>query len=125
MRAVIYTHSHVDHFAGVRGVVDEADVTAGRVPVIAPEGFLEAAISENVIAGNVMTRRATYMYGVLLPKGPRGHVDAGLGKGVPLLGSTGLIAPTAGDPRDRHASSCSTACGSSSSARPAPRRRPR
>jgi alkyl sulfatase BDS1-like metallo-beta-lactamase superfamily hydrolase len=64
------------------------------VQVIAPSGFLEAAISENVIAGNVMTRRASYMYGSLLPPGPRGHVDAGLGKGVPLAGSRGLIAPT-------------------------------
>lgn len=94
VRAVIYTHSHVDHFAGVRGVVDEDDVREGRVRIIAPEGFLEAAISENVIAGNAMTRRASYMYGALLPRGPRGHVDAGLGKGVPLLGTPGLIAPT-------------------------------
>ncbi|QXC61778.1 MBL fold metallo-hydrolase [Aquihabitans sp. G128] len=92
--AVIYTHSHVDHFAGVRGVVDEADVVAGRVRVIAPSGFLEAAVSENVVAGNAMTRRASYMYGALLPRGPRGHVDAGLGKGVPLLAEQGLIAPT-------------------------------
>lgn len=92
--AVIYTHSHIDHFAGVRGVVDEADVRAGRVRIIAPAGFLEAAVSENVVAGNVMKRRATYMYGVLLPRGPQGHVDAGLGKGVPLLADEGLIAPT-------------------------------
>jgi alkyl sulfatase BDS1-like metallo-beta-lactamase superfamily hydrolase len=92
--ALIYTHSHIDHFAGVRGVIDEADVAAGRVRVIAPAGFLEAAVSENVVAGTAMKRRGTYMYGVLLPKGPRGHVDAGLGKGVPLLGEEGLIAPT-------------------------------
>lgn len=85
VQAVLYTHSHIDHFAGVRGVVDEADVRAGRVRVIAPAGFLHAAVSENVIAGNVMTRRASYMYGTLLPRGPCGHVDAGLGKGVPLL----------------------------------------
>ena len=94
VRAVLYTHSHIDHFAGVRGVIDEADVRAGRVQVVAPEGFLHAAVSENVIAGNVMTRRASYMYGTLLPRGPRGHVDAGLGKGVPLLATAGLIAPT-------------------------------
>jgi len=94
IHAVIYTHSHIDHFAGVRGVISEDDVRAGKVRVIAPEGFLEAAISENVIAGNVMGRRASYMYGALLSKGPKGHVDAGLGKGVPLLGSSGLIAPT-------------------------------
>ena len=94
VRAVLYTHSHIDHFAGVRGVVDEAEVRAGRVPIVAPAGFLRAAVSENVIAGNVMTRRASYMYGSLLPKGPRGHVDAGLGKGVPLLATAGLLAPT-------------------------------
>jgi alkyl sulfatase BDS1-like metallo-beta-lactamase superfamily hydrolase len=92
--ALIYTHSHIDHFAGVRGVIDEADVAAGRVRVIAPAGFLHAAVSENVVAGTAMKRRGSYMYGVLLPKGPRGHVDAGLGKGVPLLGDEGLIAPT-------------------------------
>ncbi|WP_421120283.1 alkyl/aryl-sulfatase [Aquihabitans daechungensis] len=92
--AVIYTHSHVDHFAGVRGVIDEADVVGGTVRVIAPAGFLEAAVSENVVAGNVMTRRGSYMYGALLPSGPQGHVDAGLGKGVPALGTQGLIAPT-------------------------------
>jgi alkyl sulfatase BDS1-like metallo-beta-lactamase superfamily hydrolase len=92
--AIIYTHSHVDHFGGVRGIVDEHDVVTGRVPVIAPAGFLRAAISENVIAGNVMGRRASYMYGPLLPRDPQGHVDAGLGKGIPLLASTGLIPPT-------------------------------
>jgi alkyl sulfatase BDS1-like metallo-beta-lactamase superfamily hydrolase len=94
IHAVIYTHSHVDHFAGVRGIVSEDDVRSGKVRIITPEGFLEAAISENVIAGNVMGRRASYMYGALLPVGPKGHVDAGLGKGIPLLASNGLIAPT-------------------------------
>jgi alkyl sulfatase BDS1-like metallo-beta-lactamase superfamily hydrolase len=94
VHTIIYTHSHVDHFAGVRGVVDDEAVRDGRVRIIAPDGFLQEAISENVIAGPVMTRRASYMYGALLPRGPRGHVDAGLGKGVPLLGSNGLIAPT-------------------------------
>lgn len=91
--AVVYTHSHVDHFAGVRGLVTDDDVRAGRVRIIAPEGFLEAAISENVTAGNVMTRRATYMYGALLPKGPRGLVGSGLGQTTPL-GTFGLIAPS-------------------------------
>lgn len=91
--AVIYTHSHVDHFAGVRGIVTDDDVTSGRVRVIAPSGFLEAAIAENVIAGNVMTRRATYMYGVLLPRDPTGLVGSGLGQTTPL-GTFGLIAPT-------------------------------
>lgn len=91
--AIIYTHSHVDHYGGVRGIVSDEEVASGAVRVIAPAGFLEAAVSENVIAGPAMTRRAMYMYGVLLPKGVTGHVDAGLGKGVPL-GSGGLIAPT-------------------------------
>lgn len=91
--AVIYTHSHVDHFGGVRGVVEEADVASGRVAVIAPEGFLEHAISENIYAGPAMTRRAQYMYGAFLPKGPAGQVDAGLGK-TSSTGRVSLIPPT-------------------------------
>jgi alkyl sulfatase BDS1-like metallo-beta-lactamase superfamily hydrolase len=94
VHAVIYTHSHTDHFGGVHGVVSDDDVTSGRVAVIAPEGFLKAAISENVLAGTVMIRRAMYMYGVLLPKDARGHVDTGLGKGMPALPSVALVAPT-------------------------------
>src|SRR5580692_4857789 len=94
VRAVIYTHSHTDHFGGVHGVVSDDDVTEGRAVVIAPKGFLEAAISENVLAGTVMIRRAMYMYGVLLPKDAQGHVDTGLGKGMPALPSVALIAPT-------------------------------
>jgi len=90
--AVIYTHSHVDHYGGVLGVLSEADVAAGA-RIIAPEGFLIEAVSENVLLGNVMNRRATYMYGALLPRGPRGHVDAGLGKAV-SLGQPSLVAPT-------------------------------
>jgi alkyl sulfatase BDS1-like metallo-beta-lactamase superfamily hydrolase len=85
--AVIYTHSHVDHYGGVMGVLSADDVARG-VPIVAPKGFLEAAVAENVLAGNVMSRRATYMYGGLLPKDPRGHVDSGLGKGT----STGRVA---------------------------------
>ena len=77
--AVIFTHSHVDHFAGVRAMVDEADVKSGKVPVIAPEGFMEEAVSENVFAGTAMSRRASYMYGNLLPKDPKGTVSGGLG----------------------------------------------
>lgn len=92
--AVIYTHSHGDHYGGIRGVVDEADIASGAVPIIAPAGFLEAAISENVTAGPAMNRRGMYMYGVLLPNGPLGHVDAGLGKSIPIIGERGLIAPT-------------------------------
>lgn len=94
VRAVIFTHSHTDHFGGVRGVLPEDDIAAGHVPVIAPEGFLAAAISENVLAGTVMIRRAMYMYGVLLPKDALGHVDTGLGKGMPGLPSVSLVAPT-------------------------------
>ena len=90
--AVIYTHSHVDHYGGVRGVISDADIAAG-LQIIAPEGFLEAAVSENVLAGNVMNRRATYMYGSMLPRGPTGHVDAGLGKAV-SLGEVSLVPPT-------------------------------
>ena len=91
--AVVYSHSHVDHFGGVRGVVDEADVRAGRVQVIAPEGFMEHAIAENVYAGNAMNRRAFYQYGTLLDRSPFGHVDQAIGKAV-AAGSVGLIAPT-------------------------------
>ncbi len=91
--AVIYTHSHLDHFAGVHGVTTQEDVDAGRCRVIAPEGFLEEAVSENVIAGPAMLRRSLYMFGQLLPAGPRGQVDAGLGK-TTSLGTVGLIAPT-------------------------------
>lgn len=92
--AVIYTHPHVDHFGGVRGVIDEADVHAGKVQVIAPQGFFEHAVSENVLAGPAMRRRAQYMYGAPLPRNPRGQVDAGLGKGVPTNATVSLIAPT-------------------------------
>ncbi len=92
--AVVYTHSHIDHFGGVRGVTSDDAVAAGGVQIIAPVGFLEAAIAENVAAGPAMTRRAMYMYGRLLPGDPLGHVDCGLGKAIPLLGTSGLIAPT-------------------------------
>ncbi len=93
IHAVIYTHSHTDHFGGVRGVLSDADIESGRVQIIAPAGFLEAAVSENVLAGTVMLRRATYMYGALLPRDEKGHVDTGLGKGLPALPSVGLVAP--------------------------------
>jgi len=91
--AVVYSHSHVDHFGGVRGVIDEADVKAGKVQVIAPVGFMHAAVAENVYAGNAMVRRAFYQYGLLLPRNPFGHVDQAIGK-MGSSGSTGLIAPT-------------------------------
>ncbi|MEU3729736.1 alkyl sulfatase dimerization domain-containing protein [Streptomyces sp. NPDC033538] len=89
---VLYTHSHVDHFGGVRGVITDEDVAAG-VPVLAPEGFLEHAVSENVYAGTAMNRRAAYMYGAALPKGERGQIGAGLGQ-TTSTGAVGLIPPT-------------------------------
>ncbi len=91
--AVIYSHPHVDHYGGVRGIVDEADVKAGKVKIIAPEGFLEHAVSENVIAGNAMSRRAILMYGALLPRDPQGGVNAGLGQ-TTSRGTITLIPPT-------------------------------
>ena len=91
--AVIYSHSHVDHFGGVRGVVDEADVKAGNVAIIAPDRFMEEVTKENVLAGSPMIRRAMFQFGALLPKGPRSQVDAGLGK-VISRGTVSLIPPT-------------------------------
>jgi alkyl sulfatase BDS1-like metallo-beta-lactamase superfamily hydrolase len=89
---VIVSHSHADHFGGLRGVVDEADVRSGKVPLIVPAGFMEHAVAENIYAGNAMTRRAFYQYGVLLPRSPFGHVDQAIGKNV-ASGNTGLIEP--------------------------------
>ncbi|MFS8973084.1 alkyl sulfatase dimerization domain-containing protein [Cupriavidus necator] len=91
--AVIYTHSHADHFGGVKGVVSEDDVKAGRVKVLAPDGFMEEAVSENVYAGNAMSRRAQYMYGFNLPRSATAQVGAGLGKGI-AHGTLTLIPPT-------------------------------
>ncbi|MCR6478775.1 MBL fold metallo-hydrolase [Variovorax sp. ZS18.2.2] len=90
---VIYTHGHADHFGGVKGVVDEADVAAGKVQVIAPSGFMETAVAENILAGNAMSRRSQYQFGSLLPPGARGQVDTGLGKAL-ARGTITLIAPT-------------------------------
>lgn len=84
---VIYTHSHADHFGGVDGVVTD------DVPILAPEGFLEHAVSENVYAGPAMTRRAAFMYGSSLGKGPEGQIGAGLGM-TTSTGSVGLRPPT-------------------------------
>jgi alkyl sulfatase BDS1-like metallo-beta-lactamase superfamily hydrolase len=91
--AVIYSHSHVDHFGGVKGVISEADVATGKVQVIAPLGFMEALTKENVLVGNAMSRRGQFQFGGLLPKSDKGLVDAGLGKG-PAGGSVTLISPT-------------------------------
>lgn len=90
---VLYTHPHVDHFGGVKGVTTQEDVDAGRVPVIAPEGFTEHAASENVYAGTAMARRSAYMFGAALPRGVHGAVGAGLGQTV-STGNITLIAPT-------------------------------
>ncbi|GAA2144132.1 alkyl sulfatase dimerization domain-containing protein [Kitasatospora kazusensis] len=89
---VLYTHSHVDHFGGVKGVVGVEEVAAG-LPVIAPQGFMEHAVSENVYAGTAMARRAAYMYGAALPKGVRGQIGAGLGA-TTSTGTVTLIPPT-------------------------------
>ncbi|MCA8880931.1 MAG: MBL fold metallo-hydrolase [Rhodobacteraceae bacterium] len=93
VKAVIYTHSHTDHYGGVRGVVDEADVTSGKVKIYAPVGFMNAAVSENVMAGTAMSRRASYMYGNLLPADEKGQVGAGLGT-TTSNGTITLIPPT-------------------------------
>jgi alkyl sulfatase BDS1-like metallo-beta-lactamase superfamily hydrolase len=97
--AVVYSHTHIDHFGGVRGIVDEADVRAGKVQVIAPAHFMKEAIAENVYAGNAMIRRAMYQYGLLLPRSPYGHVDQAIGKMI-SNGTSGLIAPTRSIERD-------------------------
>jgi alkyl sulfatase BDS1-like metallo-beta-lactamase superfamily hydrolase len=91
--AVIISHSHGDHFGGVRGVVDDAALAAGRVQIIAPKGFIEESIQENLFGGNGMTRRKSYTYGDLLPKSPYGQVDASIGKGV-ASGDVGILPPT-------------------------------
>ena len=91
--AVIYTHCHVDHFGGVKGVIDQEDADLGRVPVIAPEGFMEFAVSENVMAGIAMARRAGYMYGAALEKAGDGQIGTGLGQ-TTSTGTVTLIAPT-------------------------------
>ncbi|WP_395577183.1 alkyl/aryl-sulfatase [Streptomyces sp. BK79] len=90
---VLYTHSHVDHFGGVKGVTTQEDVDAGRCTVIAPEGFTEHAVAENVYAGTAMGRRAAYMYGAALARGPRGAIGAGLGQ-TTSTGTVTLIPPT-------------------------------
>uniref|UniRef100_Q0HY94 Linear primary-alkylsulfatase n=1 Tax=Shewanella sp. (strain MR-7) TaxID=60481 RepID=Q0HY94_SHESR len=91
--AVVYSHSHIDHFGGVRGIVDEKDVKAGKVKIIASHGFTEHAVSENVIAGNAMGRRAIFMYGALLPRNEFGGVNGGLGQ-TTSTGLATLIEPT-------------------------------
>jgi alkyl sulfatase BDS1-like metallo-beta-lactamase superfamily hydrolase len=91
--AVLSTHSHADHFGGIGGVVDPADVAEGRVRYVVPAGFVEESVSENVLAGNVMSRRASYMYGNAVPPGPEGSVGAGLGPST-SAGEMSLLHPT-------------------------------
>ena len=91
--AVIYTHSHTDHYGGVKGIVSENDVISGKVQIIAPAGFMEEAISENVLLGNIMSRRALYSYGLLLPRNPQGNIGNGLGVTL-TTGLPTIIAPT-------------------------------
>ena len=93
VKAVVYSHSHIDHFGGVRGVVNEEDVDAGNIQIIAPSGFMQEAIAENVYAGNAMSRRAGFQYGRGIPSGPFGQVDSAIGKAL-AAGTTGLIAPS-------------------------------
>ena len=90
--AVIYTHSHADHFGGAKGVISEDDAKQGKVKVIAPDGFMEHAVAENVVAGNAMSRRAQYQFGSALPVGEKSQIDTGLGKAL-ARGSISLIPP--------------------------------
>ena len=91
--AVIFTHTHTDHWGGARGVIDDAMLASGGIPIIAPDLFMEHAVSENIIAGPAMLRRAQYQFGPFLKKGPRGQVDCGLGKSM-AAGSVALLRPT-------------------------------
>ena len=93
VKAILSTHSHADHFAGVRALATEEDLAEGRIRYVAPENFVKETASENVIAGNAMGRRAGYMFGNLLPRTPLGAVDSGLGKGV-AFGTVTLLTPT-------------------------------
>jgi alkyl sulfatase BDS1-like metallo-beta-lactamase superfamily hydrolase len=91
--AVIFTHTHTDHWGGARGVIDDETLAKGSVPIIAPNLFMEHAVSENIIAGPAMIRRAHYQFGPFLTKGPRGQVDCGLGKSM-AAGSVALLRPS-------------------------------
>jgi alkyl sulfatase BDS1-like metallo-beta-lactamase superfamily hydrolase len=91
--AVIFTHTHTDHWGGARGVLDDATLAGGKVPIVAPNLFMAHAVSENIIAGPAMLRRAQYQFGPLLAKGPRGQVDCGLGKSM-AAGAVALLRPT-------------------------------
>jgi alkyl sulfatase BDS1-like metallo-beta-lactamase superfamily hydrolase len=103
VKAVIYSHSHVDHYGGVEGVMTPEQGASGEVQVIAPDGFMHEAISENILAGVPMRRRAMFQFGPTLERGPRSHVDSGLGK-VSGRGTVSLIAPNKiiTEPTERH-----------------------
>ena len=91
--AIIFTHSHIDHFGGILGIISQEEIAKQNIPVIAPGGFMEEATSENIIAGTAMSRRAVYMYGKDLARDEYGHVDTGLGKG-PAFGQFSITKPT-------------------------------
>jgi alkyl sulfatase BDS1-like metallo-beta-lactamase superfamily hydrolase len=93
VKAILLTHSHIDHFGGMRAFVSEEDLKSGKVKVLAPAGFFEHSISENVMGGNTMSRRAAYMYGSLLPKSVNGSLGSGLGT-TTAKGETGILEPT-------------------------------
>ncbi|MBL6787321.1 MAG: MBL fold metallo-hydrolase [PS1 clade bacterium] len=93
VKAILSTHSHADHFGGIRALANEEDLASGKIRFVAPENFVQETASENVIAGNAMGRRASYMFGNLLPSTTKGNVDSGLGKGV-AFGTISLLTPT-------------------------------
>ncbi|MBT8220993.1 MAG: MBL fold metallo-hydrolase [Bacteroidia bacterium] len=93
IKAIIFTHSHIDHFGGIKGIVSEEQIKNEGIEIIAPEGFYESAITENIIAGNAMIRRSTYMYGFLIPQDTAGFIGSGLGQKV-STGEIGLVEPT-------------------------------
>nr|F8KAY7.1 RecName: Full=(R)-specific secondary-alkylsulfatase; Short=(R)-specific sec-alkylsulfatase; AltName: Full=Inverting sec-alkylsulfatase Pisa1; AltName: Full=Inverting secondary alkylsulfatase 1; AltName: Full=Type III (R)-specific secondary-alkylsulfatase; Flags: Precursor [Pseudomonas sp.]CCA63329.1 sec-alkylsulfatase [Pseudomonas sp. DSM 6611] len=102
--AVVYSHSHIDHFGGARGIIDEADVKAGKVKVFAPSGFMEHAVSENILAGTAMARRGQYQSGVMVPRGAQAQVDSGLFKTTATNATNTLVAPNVliEKPYERH-----------------------
>jgi alkyl sulfatase BDS1-like metallo-beta-lactamase superfamily hydrolase len=93
LSAVIFTHSHIDHFGGVLSLINAQQAAENNIPIIAPAGFMHEAVSENIVAGPAMMRRGAYMMGNALERSATGHVDTGLGKQV-IFGSTSILEPT-------------------------------